>query len=66
VLPIGALAAGFNPAKGRATPFRLLFYLMLHPGEFKPFKHFVSGLSLARKNLTNFLQQLNDELPSNW
>jgi len=66
VLPVGALAAGFNPAKGRATPLRLLIYLALHPREFKPFKHFVSGLGLARKNLTVFLQQLNDELPSHW
>jgi len=66
VLPIGALAAGFDPAKGRATPFRLLAYLALHPKEFAPFKKFVSGLSLARKNLTAFLQQLNDELPSSW
>ncbi len=66
VLPIGALAAGFDPAKGRATPFRLLAYLALHPKEFTPFKNFVSGLGLARKNLTAFLRQLNDELPANW
>ena len=66
VLPTGALAAGFDPAKGRATPFRLLTYLALHPGEFSPFKKFVAGLGLARRNLTAFLRQLNDELPANW
>jgi adenosylhomocysteine nucleosidase len=66
VLPTGALAAGFDPVKGRATPLRLLGYLATHPGEFGPFKKFVSGLGLARKKLTQFLQQLNDELPSNW
>jgi len=66
VLPVGALAAGFDPDKGRATPFRLLAYLALHPGEFGPFKKFVSGLGLARKSLTSFLQQLNDELPAHW
>jgi adenosylhomocysteine nucleosidase len=66
VLPLGALAAGFDPARGRATPFKLLTYLALHPREFAPFKKFVSGLGLARKNLTTFLQQLNDELPANW
>jgi len=66
VLPVGALAAGFDPAKSRATPFKLLAYLVLHPKEFAPFKKFVSGLNLARKNLTAFLRQLNDELPSHW
>lgn len=66
VLPTGALAAGFDPDKARPTPLKLLAYLATHPREFSPFKHFVSGLSLARKNLTSFLQQLNDELPSHW
>jgi adenosylhomocysteine nucleosidase len=66
MLPVGALAAGFNATKGHATPLRLLGYLTLHPQEIAPFKRFVSGLSLARKNLTNFLQQLNDELPRGW
>lgn len=66
VLPTGALAAGFNVHSGRATPFRLLGYLITHPGEFMPFKKFVQGLSVARRNLTTFLQQLNNELPANW
>jgi len=66
VLPTGALAAGFDPVRGRATPFRLLGYLAIHPGEIKPFKNFVVGLSLARKNLTTFLRDLNNELPSKW
>ena len=65
-LPTGALAAGFDADRGKATPIRLLAYLALHPGEFAPFKKFVAGLSVARKNLTVFLQQLNDELPSGW
>jgi adenosylhomocysteine nucleosidase len=66
VLPSGALTAGFDPAQGRATPIRLLGYLITHPGEFIPFKKFVTGLSVARKNLTAFLQDLNNELPANW
>jgi hypothetical protein len=65
-LPTGALAAGFDPQKGRATPFRLLGYLALHPREIGPLKKFVAGLSIARKNLTLFLEQLNKELPPSW
>ena len=41
VLPVGALAAGFNAAKGQATPLRLLGYLVTHPRDFMPFKQFV-------------------------
>jgi adenosylhomocysteine nucleosidase len=66
VLPTGALAAGFDAGLGRATPFRLLGYLVTHPKEFAPFKKFVQGLSLARRNLTAFLEQLNTELPGHW
>lgn len=66
VLPKGALAAGFDAANDRATPFRLLTYLIQHPSEFAAFKTFVSGLSRARKKLTIFMQQLNDELPASW
>ncbi len=66
VLPTGALAAGFDADKGRATPFRLLGYLAARPGEIAPLKKFIDGLSVARKNLTRFLEQLNNELPANW
>jgi adenosylhomocysteine nucleosidase len=66
VLPTGALAAGFDPHQGRATPLRLLGYLIAHPREFGPFQKFVRGLSSARRNLTSFLTQLNTELPPNW
>jgi hypothetical protein len=66
VLPAGALAAGFDAQKGRATPFRLLLYLATRPREIAPLKKFVSGLSIARKNLTNFLEQVNHELPPSW
>ena len=66
VLPARALAAGFNVQKGRATPFRLLGHLATHPGDIAPFRKFVSGLAPARRNLTNFLQQLNTELPHGW
>ena len=66
VLPTEALAAGFDPDKGKATPLRLLTHLALHPGEIAPFKKFVAGLTIARHNLTAFLEQLNDELPPNW
>ena len=66
VLPTGALAAGFNAQLGRATPLRLLGYLATRPGEVAPFKKFVAGLSVARQNLTKFLEQLNKELPASW
>jgi adenosylhomocysteine nucleosidase len=66
VLPTGALAAGFDASRGRATPLRLLGYLAMRPREFAPMKKFVQGLSAARKNLTKFLEQLNKELPANW
>jgi nucleoside phosphorylase len=66
VLPVGALAAGFDPSMGRATPVKLLGYLLTHPGEFMPFKQFVQGLGGARRNLTRFLDQLNTELPGHW
>ena len=66
VLPIGALAAGFDAPKCRATPLRLLAYLARRPWEIAPLSKFVKGLSLARKNLTKFLEQLNKELPASW
>jgi nucleoside phosphorylase len=66
VLPTGALAAGFDAGQGHATPLRLLGYLLAHPGEFMSFKNFVQGLSLARRNLTKFLDELNMELPGHW
>ena len=66
VLPSGAMAAGFDPVKGRATPFRLLSYLMMHPRDIAPFRKFIPGLLVARKKLTTFLHQLNDELPPGW
>jgi adenosylhomocysteine nucleosidase len=66
VLPVAALAAGFNASLGKPTPVRLLRYLAMHPGEISPFSKFVGDLGLARKNLTRFLQTLNNELPANW
>jgi len=66
VLPTGALAAGFDAPKGRATPLRLLGYLATHRGEIAPLKKFIAGLSVARGNLTMFLEQLNKELPASW
>ena len=66
VLPVGALAAGFNASLGQATPARLLKYLATHPGEIGPMWKFIGDLSLARKNLTRFLQTLNNELPATW
>jgi purine-nucleoside phosphorylase len=65
-LPVAALDAGFDAKRGRATPLRLLKHLALHPREIAPFKKFVSGLSLARRNLTGFLEVLNKELPAGW
>jgi hypothetical protein len=66
VLPTGALAAGFDARRGRATPLRLLGYLAMRPREITPLKKFIAGLSVARKNLTRFLEQLNKELPASW
>ncbi len=66
LLPTGALAAGFDAKHARATPIRLLSYLATHPCEVAPFKKFVGGLSLARKNLTRFLEALNNDLPASW
>jgi adenosylhomocysteine nucleosidase len=66
VLPTGALAAGFDAKHARATPIRLLGYLATHPHEVAPFKKFVGGLSFARKNLTRFLEALNNDLPASW
>jgi len=65
-LPTGALAAGFDNRLARATPFKLLAYLLTHPREIGPFRKFVSGLGPARRNLTKFLVQLNHELPPSW
>jgi nucleoside phosphorylase len=63
VLPVRALAAGFDPARGRATPLRLLGHLALHWRDIPPFIRFVRNLSAARRNLTRFLQHLHDDLP---
>jgi adenosylhomocysteine nucleosidase len=63
ILPVRALAAGFDPARGRATPFRLLAHLALHWRDIPPFVRFVRNLSTARRSLTRFLQYLNDDLP---
>jgi nucleoside phosphorylase len=66
VLPMGALAAGFNPSLNKPTPARFLRYIATHPGEIAPMSRFIGNLSLARKNLTRFLQTLNAELPAGW
>jgi adenosylhomocysteine nucleosidase len=65
-LPTGALAAGFDPIRGRATPLRLLMYLATHFREITPFRKFVSGLPVARNHLGSFMKQLAEELPSSW
>ena len=65
-VPVQALAAGFDPYEGKATPFRLLARLATHWKEVPPFIHFVADLSIARRRLTSFLQHVNDELPRNW
>jgi adenosylhomocysteine nucleosidase len=66
VLPSAALAAGFDPALNRPTPVRLLKHLALHPREMRPFKEFVANLGIARRMLTTFLEQVNNELPRGW
>jgi len=66
LLPVRALAAGFDPERGRPTPFRLLAHLALHWNEIRPFAKFVANLSVARKYLILFLKQLNEELPRAW
>jgi hypothetical protein len=65
-LPVQALQAGFDAARGRATPFRLLAHLATHWQDVSSFSRFVSNLSVARKNLTSFLRQVNDDLPRNY
>jgi adenosylhomocysteine nucleosidase len=65
-LPVGALAAGFDAERGRATPLRLAGRLALHRDEVKPFLAFVGGLSGARRKLAGFLRQVNAELPGDW
>jgi adenosylhomocysteine nucleosidase len=65
VLPVRALAAGFDPGRGRATPLRLLAHLALHWGDIPPFVHFVRNLGIARRALLLFLTQLHDDLPRN-
>lgn len=66
VLPSAALAAGFDPVRNRPTPVRLLRYLAFHPNAVRPFKQFVGDLGVARKMLTTFLEQVNNELPRGW
>ena len=66
ILPVGALAAAFNASLGKPTPVRMLRYLATHPGEIKPMGKFIGDLGLARKNLTRFVQTLNNELPAGW
>lgn len=65
-LPVQALAAGFDPVRGRATPLKLLGHLATHWAEVGPFVQFVSNLSVARRNLTSFLRQVNEDLPRNY
>jgi adenosylhomocysteine nucleosidase len=66
VLPMDALAAGFNASLNKPTPLRFLRRLAIHPGEIAPMSRFIGNLGLARKNLTRFLQTLNNELPAGW
>ena len=66
ILPTGALAAGFDPSMNKATPVRLLTYLARHPHEIRPMAKFIGNLSIARANLTRFIELLNAELPANW
>jgi adenosylhomocysteine nucleosidase len=66
VLPSAALTAGFDPALNRPTPVRLLKHLALHPHDIRPFKEFVANLGIARRMLTTFLEQVNNELPRGW
>ncbi len=66
ILPVGALAAGFDASRGVPTPLRLLTYLAQRPGEIAPFRKFVEGLFVARRNLTAFLELLNNDLPASW
>ena len=66
VLPVDALAAGFDARRAVPTPVKLIRYLLAHPADIPPFVHFVKGLGLARKNLTKFLVQLNNDLPASW
>ena len=65
-VPVRALHAGFDPARDRVTPVRLMLHLALHPGETAPFRRFVQGLPPARAALTKFLLAFDEELPGSW
>jgi purine-nucleoside phosphorylase len=66
LLPVGALAAGFDPSQNKPTPLKFLARLARHPGEIRPMIDFIGNLAVARRNLTRFLEQLNAELPASW
>jgi adenosylhomocysteine nucleosidase len=56
VLPTGALEIAFVPVVTPWMVIRLLFYLLRHREEVKPFIRFVSQVHTARVALTQFLQ----------
>ncbi|PAW78396.1 MAG: hypothetical protein B9S32_07680 [Verrucomicrobia bacterium Tous-C9LFEB] len=65
-LPAAALAAGFDAERNVATPVKLVFHCLTHPWDIKPFKNFIKELPPVRSNLTRFLLQITNELPSSW
>ncbi|MDE1170609.1 MAG: hypothetical protein PW734_05260 [Verrucomicrobium sp.] len=58
VLPSGALAASFDLETQKPRVLRLLAYLARHPGEAKPFFQLVGHLGVARKALTEAVEQV--------
>jgi adenosylhomocysteine nucleosidase len=66
VLPSAAMAAAFDSATSRPRPLALVWHMLCHPGDIKPFKAFVQGLAPSRKRLTEFLFQVEKELPPRW
>ncbi|PTX99735.1 hypothetical protein DB346_18115 [Verrucomicrobia bacterium LW23] len=66
IMPNGALQAAWDPATNRATPWKLMKYFAGHPGEIKPFREFINALPPVRKNMTDFVLTLTEELPKNW
>ncbi|HSI84907.1 MAG: hypothetical protein ACAI35_21105 [Candidatus Methylacidiphilales bacterium] len=66
ILPTGALAAAWDMETNRSTPWRLVKYFAGNPSQIKPFQDFIGALPEVRKNMTNFVLTLTEELPKNW
>ncbi|MEM6886474.1 MAG: hypothetical protein AAF571_15740 [Verrucomicrobiota bacterium] len=60
-VPNDALAAGYDQAESKTTPFKMFGFLARHPKQIKPLKDFVEPLPEVRKKLTDFVVTLIKE-----